>query len=76
MEIFSQLHSSGKRDDDIGEHWEEYFLELEEWNDHEHHRKAMGNGKNSLVFEEYRVEARMHRWCLKCLNSMEFENNS
>jgi hypothetical protein len=38
--------------------------------------KAMGSGKNSLVFGEYRLEVKMHRWGLISLNGMELENDS
>jgi hypothetical protein len=52
--------------------------ELEEWNDHEHcgKGKSMGSGKNSLVFGEDRLEVRMHKGCLNCLNGMELGNNA
>jgi hypothetical protein len=45
LEQFSQFHSSGKRDDDKGEHWEEGCPGLEEWNDHEHHGKGEFHGE-------------------------------
>jgi hypothetical protein len=35
----------------------------------------MGSGKNSVVFGKYRLEVRMHRWCLNCLNGIELGNN-
>jgi hypothetical protein len=38
--------------------------------------KAMGSGKIILVFGEYRLEVRMHRWCLNDLNGIELGNNS
>jgi hypothetical protein len=41
--------------DDKGEHWEEGFPGLEEWNDHEHHRKGEFHGewqKNIGVWRE------------------------
>jgi hypothetical protein len=38
--------------------------------------KSMGSGKNILVFGEYRLEVRMHKWCLNCLNGMELGNNA
>jgi hypothetical protein len=38
--------------------------------------KAMGNGKNSLVFENYRLEVKMHGRCLNCLNDIELGNIS
>jgi hypothetical protein len=38
--------------------------------------KSMGSGKNDLVFREDRLEVRMHRGCLNCLNEMKLENNS
>jgi hypothetical protein len=38
--------------------------------------KALGSGKNSLVFGEYRLEVRMHKWGLNSLNGMELGNNS
>jgi hypothetical protein len=38
--------------------------------------KSMGSGKTRLVFGEDRLEVRMHRGCLNCLNGMELCNNS
>jgi hypothetical protein len=38
--------------------------------------KSMGSGKNSLVFGEDRLEVRMHKGCLNCLNGMELGNNA
>jgi hypothetical protein len=35
--------------------------------------KAMGSGKNILVFGEYRLEVMMHIWCLNGLNGIEWE---
>jgi hypothetical protein len=37
--------------------------------------KAMGNGKNIVVFEKYRLEIMMHKGCLNCLNDIELRNN-
>jgi hypothetical protein len=37
--------------------------------------KAMGSGKNSVVFGKYRLEVRMHRWCLNYLHGIELGNN-
>jgi hypothetical protein len=65
-------------DDDKGEHWEEGFRGLGEWNDHEHH----GNGelhrewKTNLMFRDDGLEVRMHRGCLSGMNGMELCNNS
>jgi hypothetical protein len=38
--------------------------------------KAMGSGKNSVVFGKYRLKVRMHRWCLNCLIGIELRNNA
>jgi hypothetical protein len=37
---------------------------------------SLGSGKNNLVFGEDRLEVKMHRECLNCLNGMELGNNS
>ena len=37
---------------------------------------SLGSGKNSLVFGEYRLEVRMHKWGLNGLNGMELGKNS
>jgi hypothetical protein len=38
--------------------------------------KSMGSGKNGLVLGEDRLEVKMHRGCLNCLNGMELGNNA
>jgi hypothetical protein len=38
--------------------------------------KSMGSGKKKLVLGDNRLEVRMHRGCLNCLNGMELGNNS
>ena len=40
--LFFQFHSFGQRGDNKGKHWEEYFHEQGEWNDHENHEKEEG----------------------------------
>jgi hypothetical protein len=38
--------------------------------------KSMASGKNDLDFGEDRLEVRMHKGCIDCLNGMELGNNS
>jgi hypothetical protein len=38
--------------------------------------KDMGNGKSSVVFRKYRLEVKMHKGCLNCLNGIELGNIS
>jgi hypothetical protein len=38
--------------------------------------KSPRSGKNNLVFGYDRLEIRMHRGCLNCLNGMDFGNNT
>jgi hypothetical protein len=55
LKFFSQFHSSGKRDDDMGKHWEEDYLELKEWNDREHRRKGEFHGEWKKYFGVWRL---------------------
>jgi hypothetical protein len=64
--------------DDKSAHLEEDFPILKEWNDHGHYRrgKAIGSLENNVMLGKDKLQVRVHRGSLNCLNGMELGNDA